>query len=82
MLGALKEIGIEEDYMKDLADEMRAGSSSLFIVTRRGDPQKIMAALKPYEARIFCNALYHQDESKLKAACQLSQKEVSHEEID
>ena len=80
VLGALKEIGIEEDFMKDLADGMRAGSSSLFIVTRRGDPQKIMEALKPYEGKILCNALYHQDESKLKAACQLSQKEVSHED--
>jgi uncharacterized membrane protein len=80
VLGALKEIGIEETFMKDLADEMRAGSSSLFIVTRRGDPQKIMAALKPYKGKILCNALVHQDESKLKAACQLSQKEASHED--
>ncbi len=40
VLGALKEIGIEEDFMKDLAKEMRVGSSALFIVTRRSDPQK------------------------------------------
>jgi uncharacterized membrane protein len=80
LLGALKEVGIEEDFMKDLADEMRPGSSSLFIVTRKGDPQKIMEALKPYDGKILCNALYHQNESKLKAACQLSQKEVFHED--
>ena len=66
--------------MKDLADEMWPGSSSLFIVTRKGDPRKIMEALMPYEGKILCNALYHQDESKLKAACQLSQKEVSRED--
>jgi uncharacterized membrane protein len=80
VLGALKEIGIEEDFMKNLANEMQPGSSSLFIVTRRGDPQKIMEALKPFKGKILCNALYHQDESKLKAACLLSQKDVSHEE--
>jgi uncharacterized membrane protein len=80
VLGALKEVGIEEVFMKDLADEMRPGSSSLFIVARRGDPQKIMEVLKPYGGKILCNALYHLDESKLKAACQLSQKEVSHED--
>jgi uncharacterized membrane protein len=74
ILGALKEIGIEEDFMKDLAEGMRADSSALFIVTRKGDPQKIMEILKPYKGKILCNALYHQDESKLKAACQLSQK--------
>lgn len=77
VLGALKEIGIEESFMKELADEMRADSSSLFIVTRRGDPQKIMAALKPYKGKILCNALYHQDESKLKVACQLSRETAS-----
>jgi uncharacterized membrane protein len=80
VLGALKEIGIEEDFIKDLADGMWAGSSALFIVTRRGDSQKIMEALKPYGGKIFCNALYHQDESQLKAACLLSQKDVSHED--
>ena len=80
VLGALKEIGIEEDFMKDLAGGMRAGSSTLFIVARKGDPQKIMELLKPYGGRILCNALCHQDESKLKAACQLSQDAVSHED--
>ena len=80
VLGALKEIGIEENFMKDLADGMRAGSSALFVAARRGDPQKIMAALKPYKGKILCNALYHQDESKLKAACLMSQKEVPHED--
>ena len=80
-LGALKEIGIEEDFMKDLAKEMRSGSSALFIVARKGDPQKIIELLKPYGGKILCNALCHQDESKLKSACQLSQKDVSPEDI-
>ena len=80
VLGGLKEIGIEEDFMKDLAGGMQAGSSALFIVARKGDPQKIMELLKPYGGKILCNALCHQDESKLKAACQLAQKEVSHED--
>jgi len=80
VFGALKEIGIEEDFMKDLADGMQADSSALFIVTHRGDPQKIMELLKPYGGRILCNALYHMDESKLKAACLLSQKKASQED--
>ncbi len=80
VLGSLKEIGIEEDFMKDLAGGMHTDSSALFIVARKGDPQKIMELLKPYGGRILCNALCHQDESKLKAACQLSQDAVSHED--
>ena len=79
-IGALKEIGIEEDFMKDLASGMQAGSSALFIVVKKGDPQKIMELLKPFGGKILCNALCHQDESKLKVACQLSQKEVPHED--
>jgi uncharacterized membrane protein len=80
VLGALKEIGIEEDFMKDLAAGMQADSSALFIVASKGDPQKIIELLKPYGGKILCNALCHEDQSKLKAACQLSQKEASHKD--
>ena len=80
VLGALKEIGIEEDFMKDLASGMQKDSSALFIVAKKGDPQKIMEILKPFGGKILCNALCHQDESKLKVACQLSQKEAPHED--
>lgn len=32
VLGTLKEIGIEKDFMEDLADRMRSGSGDLFPV--------------------------------------------------
>ena len=68
VLGALKEIGIEEDFMKDLSRNLKPGASALFVVARRGRPEKIVDALKPYKGRILQTSLSHQDEARLKAA--------------
>ena len=68
VLGALKEVGIKEDFMKDLSMGLRPGSSALFVVVHKGRPEKIIEALRPYKGKILQTSLSHQDEAKLKAA--------------
>jgi uncharacterized membrane protein len=41
VIGALKEVGIEEDFMKDLAVGLTPGSPELFVVVRRASPDTI-----------------------------------------
>jgi uncharacterized membrane protein len=67
-MGALKEIGIEEDFMKDLAGDLKPGSSALFVVARKVSPDTIAEALKDTEGRILQTSLSHEDDKKLKAA--------------
>jgi uncharacterized membrane protein len=68
VLGALKEVGLEEDFMEDLARNLQPGSSVLFVVLRRGDPDQVAAKLAPYRGRILRTTLSHRDEARLKQA--------------
>jgi len=67
VVGALKEVGIDERFMKDLASHLSPGSSALFILAKRADPGRIREELKRYDGRVLQAALFHEDEARLKA---------------
>lgn len=67
-IGAVKEVGIEEDFMEELGRGLKPGSSALFILARRTAPDKIVDALKDSGGKVLQTSLSHDDETKLKAA--------------
>jgi len=67
-VGALKEVGIDERFMKNLASQLTPGSSALFILAKRADPDRILEELKRYGGRVLQTPLFHEDEAKLRAA--------------
>jgi uncharacterized membrane protein len=69
-LGALKDVGISEDFMENLAQNLKPGSSALFVATRQGTPEIIIEALKSYKGKILQTSLSHRDENKLRTALQ------------
>lgn len=66
--GALKELGIDEAFMKELASHLKPGSSALFILAKESQPEKIFEEIKKFNAKILQTKLAHQDETKLEAA--------------
>jgi len=68
VIGTLEEVGIGEDFMKDLAKNLKPGSSALFVVVRRGNPEKLIEKLRPYKGNILQTSLSHQDENRLSEA--------------
>jgi len=68
VIGTLEEVGIGEDFMKDLAKNLKPGSSALFVVVRRGNPEKLIKKLRPYKGNILQTSLSHQDENRLSEA--------------
>ena len=68
VLGALKEVGIEEDFMKELAGDLKPGSSALFVVARKTSPEAIAEALENTGGRMLQTSLSHDDEARLEAA--------------
>ena len=66
--GALTDVGINDDFMKELAETMKPGSSALFILVRRATPDKVLEELKGTGGKVLKTSLSHDDESKLQEA--------------
>ena len=66
--GALADIGINDDFMKQMAANFQPGSSLLFILVRKMTPDKVLDELKGTGGKVIKTSLTHEDESKLQAA--------------
>jgi uncharacterized membrane protein len=66
--GALTDVGIDDRFMKDLAANMKSGSSTLFVLVRKATPDKVLEELKGTGGTILKTSLSHDDEAKLQAA--------------
>jgi len=67
-MGSLKEIGIEEKFIKDLGSHLRPGSSALFIAAKKAKPEAILEELKRFGGKVFQSSLKHDDEDKIRTA--------------
>jgi uncharacterized membrane protein len=70
--GALTDIGIDDNFMKDLANTMKPGSSVLFVLVRKVTPDRVVEELKGTGGTILKTSLTHEDEAKLQAALSAS----------
>lgn len=52
-VGALMDMGISKKFVKDVANKMENSSSALFIITRDAEPDKVLAALRPYQGEVL-----------------------------
>ncbi|MCC7279495.1 MAG: DUF1269 domain-containing protein [Chromatiaceae bacterium] len=65
--GALTDVGINDQFMKDLAETMQPGSSTLFVLVRKATPDKVLEQLKGTGGKVLKTSLSHEDEAKLQA---------------
>ena len=67
--GKLADIGINDQFMKDLAETFTAGSSALFVLVRKSTPDKVLEALKPFagKGRVLQSSLTKDQEEELRA---------------
>jgi len=66
--GALSDLGINDNFMKDLAATMKPGSSALFVLVRSMTPDKVLEELQGTGGTVLKTSLSHEDEAKLQAA--------------
>jgi len=76
-VGALKEVGIDEPFMKDLASQLTPGSSALFIMAKKADPGKILEELKRYDGKVLQASLTHENEAMLTSAIETDRHKTS-----
>ena len=66
--GALTDVGINDNFMKDLAAGLPLGGSALFVLIRRSTPERVLEEVKGAGGKILKTSLTHEDEAKLQAA--------------
>lgn len=66
--GALSDIGINDQFMKQIADSFQPGSSLLFILVRKMTVDKVLEGLNGTGGKIIKTSLTHEDEAKFLQA--------------
>lgn len=68
LAGKLTDIGVDDNFIKEVGNKIEPGHSALFLLIRKATGDKVIEALKPYGGHIIQTSLSTEDEAKLKAA--------------
>ena len=72
--GALRDVGIDDNFMKDLAAGLPAGGSALFVLVRNATPDRVLDEVKGMGRKILKTSLTHENEAKLQEALNAAKK--------
>ena len=72
--GALGDVGINDNFMQELAATLHPGSSALFVLVRKSTPDKVLEELAGTGGKVLKSSLSHDDEAKLQAALSAAKK--------
>jgi uncharacterized membrane protein len=66
--GSLSDLGINDDFMRELGDTLPAGSAALCLLLRDATPDRVIERLRAHapHARLLRTNLSHTDESRLR----------------
>ncbi|MDP2309097.1 MAG: DUF1269 domain-containing protein [Pseudomonadota bacterium] len=66
--GKMSDYGINDKFVKDLAGQMKDGSSAVFLLVRKATPDKVLAEVGKYGGTVLRTSLSHDAETRLQAA--------------
>lgn len=72
--GALSDVGIDDNFMKELAASIKPGSSALFLLIRRATLDKVLAEIAGSGGTVLKTSLDHENEEKLREALETVKK--------
>lgn len=64
--GNLANLGIDHQFVEDVSEALEPGSSALFVMVREPDPEEALAALEPFEGKVYYTALPKATEEELR----------------
>jgi uncharacterized membrane protein len=65
--GALTDVGINDNFMKEVAAALKPGTSALFVMVKHATPDKVAEHIKGLGGTIIRTTLTHEDDVKLQA---------------
>ena len=64
--GKLRDVGISDNFMKELAETFKPGSSALFVLFRKVTPDKVLDQLEGFQGKILKTSLTADKEEELR----------------
>jgi uncharacterized membrane protein len=65
--GALTDIGVDDDFMRELGQTLQPETSALFILVRKVTPDKVLDEVSKYGGKILRTSLSKDDEQQLQS---------------
>lgn len=66
--GALTDIGIDDDFIREIGNTLEPGTSAIFVLVRKSTPDKVLEEISKFEGKVLRTSLSREDEAKLQAA--------------
>ncbi|HLS69054.1 MAG TPA: DUF1269 domain-containing protein [Kiloniellales bacterium] len=66
--GSLADYGIDDDFIRSLAEKLTPDSSALFLLVRKVQPEKVLAELEPFKGHVIRTSLSPDQEARLQKA--------------
>ncbi|GAA4241809.1 DUF1269 domain-containing protein [Actinomadura meridiana] len=67
-MGKAADIGIDDDFMRDLGDQLLPGNAALFVLVDKRNPEKVVPEMAPLGGRILRTSLTNEQEEHLREA--------------
>ncbi|ELR97144.1 DUF1269 domain-containing protein [Gloeocapsa sp. PCC 73106] len=64
--GALTDIGVDDNFMRELGETLTPSSSALFVLVRKVTPDKVLEEIAPYGGKILRTSLTKDQETQLQ----------------
>ncbi len=64
--GALTDMGVDDNFMRELGETLQPGTSALFILVRKVTPDKVLDEVSKYGGKILRTSLSKDDEKQLQ----------------
>ena len=68
LAGAVTDIGINDEFMRDMGRELTPGSSALFVLVRKSTSDQVLRELRELGGRVFTTSLSEEEERRLREA--------------
>jgi uncharacterized membrane protein len=66
--GAVTDLGIEDNFMKELGQSLPEGGAALFVLVRQVTPEKVLPRISEYGGKVLQTSLSNESEERLQEA--------------
>jgi uncharacterized membrane protein len=64
--GALADVGVSNDFLKDLGQKLQPGGAALIVLVRKVTPDKVLPVIQPYGGEVLQTSLDDASEERLR----------------